>query len=98
MDFAVFCKVRNIDIECDGKKHHTQINDVYADKRRNNNLERDGWSVLRFTTEDIENGMPQTMNLINEAVNEYGGVQDIKDPSNYKYIKLDDDPQTKLFD
>ena len=53
LDFALFCKERKIDIECDGDEFHSKLADVKRDKKRNNLLESLGWAVLRFTTDDL---------------------------------------------
>ncbi len=98
LDFAVLCKVRNIDIECDGDKFHTTIKNVQSDKRRNNLLEREGWSVLRFTSDDLQVNFTNSMNIIYDTINKYGGIQDINSFDNYKYILGDDEQQLKLFD
>lgn len=98
LDFAIFCKVRNINVECDGDKFHTGKKDVQADKTRSNILESYGWSVLRFTTKDIIWNLNETMDMVNDTINNYGGVQDISDLENYKYILKDDEMQPLLFD
>jgi very-short-patch-repair endonuclease len=98
LDFAIFCKTRNIDIECDGDNFHTGIKHEEADNRRNNFLTSAGWSVLRFATVQIEYEMLGTMNLINEAINNFGGIQDLNNNNVYRYIKLDNDKQMDLFE
>jgi len=98
LDFAVFCKTRNINIECDGDKYHTQKVNVQSDKRRNNLLESYGWAVLRFTTFDIKYEMNSTLNIISNSINKHGGLQDIKNFENYKYILGPNDTQLLLFE
>jgi very-short-patch-repair endonuclease len=98
LDFALFCKVRNINIECDGDKFHTDKADIQSDKKRNNLLESKGWSVLRFTTHDIKYEINSTLGIISDTINKYGGIEDTSDFENYKYINGPDDTQLLLFD
>lgn len=98
LDFAIFCKTRNINIECDGDKYHTGKPEVQYDKNRNNQLESKGWSVLRFTTENLTKQIDNTVNIVCDTINKYGGIQDIVDMENYHYISNDTDAQLFLFD
>lgn len=97
LDFAVFCKERNIDIECDGDTYHMAPEAVERDKRRSNALTSHGWADLRFTTTQLTTGMPATMSLVSDTINRYGGLQDPNDPNEYRYVKPPDDPQPRLF-
>jgi len=98
LDFALLCKTRNIDIECDGDRFHTNFNAVQYDKRRSNLLEKEGWSVLRFTTEDLHLNFDNSMNVIYQTINKYGGMQEIGNTNLFRYISPDDERQLKLFD
>ena len=40
-------------IECDSRRYHSQDRDYQADRDRQNIAERGGWSVRRFTYEDV---------------------------------------------
>lgn len=54
LDFAIFCKSGNIDVEADGDSYHLGNRArAQADNRRNNTLTRIGWSVLRYTSHQI---------------------------------------------
>ncbi len=75
LDFAVFCEGRNLDIECDGDFYHTKIQDVKKDKKRNNELESKGWAVLRFTSDDINYSFKNSVSLVKETINYYGGIK-----------------------
>ncbi|MBL0127667.1 MAG: DUF559 domain-containing protein [Flavobacteriales bacterium] len=105
LDFAVFCKERNIDIECDGDTYHMAPEAVERDKRRSNALTSHGWADLRFTTTQLTTGMPATMSLVSDTINRGacpgassgGGLQDPNDPNEYRYVKPPDDPQPRLF-
>jgi very-short-patch-repair endonuclease len=98
LDFAIFCKIRNINVECDGDKFHTGKKDIQSDKSRSNMLESYGWSVLRFTTHDIIWNLNETLDIVNDTINNYGGIQDVSDLENFKYIRKNDEVQGLLFD
>ena len=98
LDFALFCKERNIDIECDGDKFHSQINDVKRDKKRNNVLESLGWAVLRFTTEDIRHNLREIIRQTKKTINRYGGLQYANDPAAFRRLPDKRSKQLNLFD
>ena len=77
LDFAVFCRLRNIDIECDEDKFHLGEENVKRDKKRNNILESLGWSVLRFTTDEILMSLKEVINQVRKTINQSGGLRDI---------------------
>jgi very-short-patch-repair endonuclease len=97
LDFAVFCKVRNINIEVDGDAFHLKEDAVRKDKQRNNLLEKDGWSVLRFTSREIEYDMGSTISLVMETANRYGGVQDNYNQNEFRYLN-NNNGQLNFFD
>jgi very-short-patch-repair endonuclease len=97
LDFAIFCKERNVNIECDGDKYHMAPQAVERDKLRSNALASYGWVPLRFTTAELTTNMPATMNVVRETVNRYGGLRDPNEPSAYHYLRAPDDPQPRLF-
>jgi very-short-patch-repair endonuclease len=96
LDFALFCKNKNIDVEVDGDHYHMDNDSVRFDKQRNNLLESKGWSVLRFTSKDIEYDLTNSINIVRETVNKYGGIQNAKDPKHFMYLN-NDEGQTKMF-
>lgn len=98
LDFAIFCKTRNINVECDGDKFHLGKELVQKDKNRNNFLESKGWSVLRFTTQDLTKELDKSLNVVCDTINKYGGIQDVEDLDNYLYVRRDDDSQLFLFE
>ena len=95
LDFALFCKARNIDVECDGDEFHLEKEDVKRDKRRNNILESFGWSVLRFTTDEIRKSLKEVTNRVKRTVNELGGLQDLVNQKVFRYLD-DGSPQLRL--
>lgn len=97
LDFALFCKLRNINIECDGNKFHLESEYVIKDKSRNNKLESLGWSVLRYTTKDIRKDLGNVVSQIKETINRYGGLQALLDLSKYNYFANKDSQQLDLF-
>lgn len=97
LDFAVFGRERNIDIECDGDTYHTEKDDVKKDKQRSNALESQGWAVLRYTTDAINHDLDSCIQQVKETVKRYGGLQDATDPSTSHYLD-DGQEQLRLFD
>jgi very-short-patch-repair endonuclease len=98
LDFALFCRSRHINIECDGDLYHNSSQNIQYDKGRNNILESYGWSVLRFTTKDVKYEMNTTLNLITKTINQYGGLQTVSEFDKYKYIVGPNNSQYLLFD
>ena len=85
-DFAFFCKTGNINVECDGDAYHTAYNAVMYDKARNNEIEAvANWSVLRFTTNDIEQKMDYTILTIQRKIDKLGGIHDVHQ-NQYRYV------------
>ena len=97
LDFAVFSRDRNIDIECDGNTYHTDQKDVNRDKKRSNLLERHGWAVLRYPTEEIRKNLQHCIQQVKETVNRYGGLQSAMDSTDYRYLD-EGRSQLSLFD
>jgi very-short-patch-repair endonuclease len=87
LDFAIFCQLRNINIECDGDAFHVSKEAVQKDKQRNNILESKGWSVLRFTTSDLtfSENLNNSINIIKETINNLGGVKEQINISRYRH-------------
>lgn len=95
LDFALFCKARNLDVECDGDRFHLDEQDVKRDKKRNNALESFGWSVLRFTTEEIQKNLAEVVRQIKKTINQLGGLQDVIEQNVFRYLD-DGSPQLRL--
>jgi len=64
LDFAVFCKKGNVNIECDGDTYHISKEKSVKDNERNNLLTQIGWSILRFNTKQILNDKLSIMDNI----------------------------------
>jgi very-short-patch-repair endonuclease len=94
LDFALFCKNRNLNIECDGDSYHLEEMQVKNDKRRDNLLESTGWNILRYTTDDIVNNFEESIMQVKDTINQYGGLEDIKGNSKYRYFPKPSNEQT----
>ena len=55
-------------VELDSRKHHTQLLDREADRRRDNELMAAGWRVLRVTWDDLRLRPDQVVRWIREAL------------------------------
>ena len=74
-DFAFYCAKGQIDVECDGDTYHMKPDAVRYDKGRNNEIAAIAdWHILRFTTRDIEEEMPHTVDLIKYKIDRLGGL------------------------
>jgi hypothetical protein len=76
LDLALFCRQRNLDVECDGDTWHIGKESARRDRHRDNLLEADGWHILRFNTDEIQRDLPATVTRVREAINRYGGIED----------------------
>ena len=76
LDLALFCQDQNLDVECDGDTWHLGRESARRDRQRDNLLEVNGWHILRFNTEEIQNELPVALTRIREAINRYGGIED----------------------
>ncbi|SDY29799.1 endonuclease domain-containing protein [Hymenobacter psychrophilus] len=96
-DFAFYCAKGQIDVECDGDTYHMHPDAVRYDKARNNEIAAvAGWDVLRFTTRNIEEEMPQTVNLIKTKIDRLGGLHYVREDV-VRYVSNRND-QLNLFD
>lgn len=98
LDFALFCRERNIDVECDGDAFHSRLPDVKRDKHRNNLLESLGWAVLRFTTEDLRQRLTEVIQQTKATINRYGGLQYASAPGVFQRLALGPEQQLSLFE
>ena len=54
LDFAIQCHQKDINVECDGfKYHYATIEQKEYDNKRNNDLNSEGWHVLRYNTKQL---------------------------------------------
>jgi REase_MTES_1575 len=97
LDFAIFCKNGNIDIECDGDEYHMGDNNVHYDKTRNNELESYKWSVLRYTTKHFNEQEAHIKKTLYKTIEQYGGVTKATEPEIAYYPKVNPKGQYNLF-
>jgi len=67
IDFALFCRNANIDVECDGDIWHVGVNHAKSDNIRDNRLNMIGWKILRYSSQqlnDIERCIKEIKNTI----------------------------------
>jgi very-short-patch-repair endonuclease len=65
------CRERRLVIEVDGATHLT-VQELKRDARRTAFLARKGFSVMRFTNEEIVSGMDQVLTVIRQRLNKRG--------------------------
>ncbi|MEN9609867.1 MAG: hypothetical protein RLZZ628_681 [Bacteroidota bacterium] len=97
LDFVIFCKKRNIDVECDGNEFHTNIEQVQYDKTRNNELESHGWSVLRYTTKDLTENLSDIQKTLCKSIEQCGGMLKAAEPEIAYHTKINGQGQFNLF-
>jgi very-short-patch-repair endonuclease len=76
LDFAIFCNKGKIDIEADGDTWHSQRDRIALDNKRNNDLEKRGWHVLRFNGEEIRDEKAKYLVQVQETINTLDGLKD----------------------
>jgi len=77
LDFVVYCAKGNLNLETDGDTWHANPEGAAKDNRRDNALESRGWRVLRFTTTQINEEMPEyCIPTISDTINRLGGIDD----------------------
>ena len=75
LDFAFFCNNGKLDVETDGDTWHLEKERVASDNRRNNDVEAQGWNVLRFNTKQIrEECAEYCLPRIQETIMTLGGL------------------------
>jgi very-short-patch-repair endonuclease len=74
LDFAVFCTKANIDVEVDGDRWHANPVRAAADNERDNSLASVGWRTLRFSTSQVRDMLPATMERLAKTVRSCGGI------------------------
>ena len=74
LDFALFCEDRGLDVEVDGRAHHSVEANSISDAERDRLLSEKGWAVSRFTTRDIRDRLHYCLERISATVSQYGGV------------------------
>ncbi len=75
LDFCIFCRKANIDLECDGEQHHSQPESLAADRLRNNKLASVGWYVLRFSGREIHRELRNCLTIVEKTINTLNGLK-----------------------
>lgn len=73
LDFAAFCKKGNLNIECDGDAYHIGKEKAIKDNRRDNFLTKNGWSILRYSTTQLQD-TDECISEIRESISQKGGI------------------------
>ena len=55
-------------IELDGRSHHTRVGDFDRDHTRHNDIVREGWTVLRFTAQQVLRQPQEFVETIRETI------------------------------
>ena len=74
LDFAIFCKKGKINIECDDLRWHSQPKQRQKDKKRDRWLKKRGWTIFRFSTEEIKNNTAKCIKILKQAIQNLGGI------------------------
>jgi very-short-patch-repair endonuclease len=97
LDFALLCKRRNVDVECDGDKWHITKESAVRDNERDNLLNRIGWLILRFSTPQLAE-MGKCLYNIKDAINKSGGLNTYENTVRWMEIQnREGDTQLELF-
>lgn len=77
LDFAIYCQKGKLNIETDGDTWHVTPIGAANDNLRDNALKSVGWSVLRFTTQQIrEQATTYCVPTIADTINTLGGISE----------------------
>lgn len=75
LDFAIYCKKGNINIETDGDRWYHNAMGSGKNIARNNDLSSNGWTVIRFDSEQINEKMETyCIPIIKTTINNLGGI------------------------
>jgi very-short-patch-repair endonuclease len=75
LDFAVFCREGDLDVETDGDLYHHNPERAARDNLRNNDLGSAGWRVLRFTGQQVRESVTEyCLPEITGAIERLGGL------------------------
>ena len=75
LDFAIFCRKGNIDVETDGDTWHADRRRIPVDNQRDNDLTRKGWDVLRFNGRQIQESPAECTSATMETINRLEGLE-----------------------
>jgi very-short-patch-repair endonuclease len=89
LDFALFCSERNINVECDGDRWHSNPQQAFLDNVRNNFLEQRGWHVLRFNNAQLNQRLPECLQDIRNTIQSCGGLHAPEQPVPQSPVKVE---------
>ncbi len=76
LDFALFCRKRNVAVEVDGLQHHTVQRNSESDSDRDAKLASLGWAVHRIRVTSLRENPDRCMNQLGETIERYGGIDE----------------------
>lgn len=76
LDFAIFCNDGRIVVEADGDTWHAQRERIDKDNKRNNELEKRGWHVLRYNGKEIREENAKYLLQVGETIKTLGGLKE----------------------
>ncbi len=76
LDFCIFCKKANIDLECDGERYHNMPDAYTKDRLRNNQLTSFGWHILRFSSTEIYRNLRNCISTVKNTIYTLRGLED----------------------
>jgi very-short-patch-repair endonuclease len=98
LDFAVYCATGKLDVEADGDTWHADPARIPLDNRRDNDLETDGWHILRFNGPQVNEEMADyCLPAVTRTINKLGGV-DEEERAIPRRIHLEIPDQRDFFD
>jgi len=76
LDFAIFCDKGKIDVEADGDTWHANPRRIPLDNKRDNDLTRKGWDILRFNGHQIRESLfDYCIPITVETIKRLGGLR-----------------------
>ncbi|MFH1456693.1 MAG: DUF559 domain-containing protein [Patescibacteria group bacterium] len=75
LDFGIFCRKGNINLECDGDQYHTLPDALAKDRERNNQLTSLGWHILRFSNKEIYQVLQNCLETVKRTIYTLGGLK-----------------------
>ena len=73
LDFAIFCRKGNINVECDMRKFHRGIR-CRKDTKRDCFMKKNGWKVRRYTDQEILSDPAQCLKDLKICITSLGGI------------------------
>ena len=76
LDFAIFCNgKKNVDVEVDGRFHHSVEARSLSDAERDSALTSANWAIVRVTTKRVRQSLNSCLMRISDVVKVNGGAQ-----------------------